>query len=165
VLSHWLRIVRTRAAGPPASIQDRARSPESPHEPDVNIPLCWLAPWWPVSASGRGTREPIAPWWHRAAPGDRAGLVAASYVVAYLSMGLPAVLAGGSDIGLRSPRGALVYSVVIAVLVATTGASMLIHRRPATFRPEPAAAQAETPPETPPGPARSRRACLEPCRT
>jgi MFS family permease len=69
------------------------------------------------------------------APGDRAGLVAAIFVVAYLSFSLPALVAGivGQHVGLRDT--ALVYLAVVAVLVAV--AAVLIGSR---ARPEPAVA-------------------------
>ncbi|HEX5118444.1 MAG TPA: hypothetical protein VFW65_24935 [Pseudonocardiaceae bacterium] len=64
------------------------------------------------------------------APDDRAGLVAAIFIVAYLSFSLPALIAGLADqhFGIRST--ALVYDAVVAVLVAAA-AVLTALRRPA----------------------------------
>jgi MFS family permease len=62
-----------------------------------------------------------------APPDDRAGLITAIYIVGYLSTGIPAVIGGiaTSHYGLR--EAALVYSVAVAVLVASAVA-FLAHR-------------------------------------
>jgi len=64
------------------------------------------------------------------APGDRAGLVAAIFIVAYLSFSVPVVIAGlaSQHFGIRDT--ALVYSAAIAVLVAVAAALTGLHRRP-----------------------------------
>ena len=64
------------------------------------------------------------------APGDRAGLVAAIFIVAYLSFSVPVVIAGlaSQHFGIRVT--ALVYSAAIAVLVAVAAALTGLHRRP-----------------------------------
>ncbi|HEY1574776.1 MAG TPA: MFS transporter [Pseudonocardiaceae bacterium] len=70
------------------------------------------------------------------APDDRAGLVAAIFVVAYLSFSLPALIAGLADqhFGIRDT--ALVYDAVVAVLVAAAAVLTALRRPP---RPEPVA--------------------------
>jgi predicted MFS family arabinose efflux permease len=63
------------------------------------------------------------------APGDRAGLVAAIFIVAYLSFSLPVVIAGlaSQHFGIRDT--ALVYSAAIAVLVAVAAALTGLRRQ------------------------------------
>jgi hypothetical protein len=65
------------------------------------------------------------------APGDRAGMVAAIFIVAYLSFSLPVVIAGvaSQHFGIRDT--ALVYGAAIAVLVAVAAALTGLHRQPA----------------------------------
>jgi MFS family permease len=65
------------------------------------------------------------------APGDRAGLVAAIFIVAYLSFSVPVVIAGlaSQHFGIRDT--ALVYSAVIAVLVAAAAGLTGLRREPA----------------------------------
>ena len=79
--------------------------------------------------------------------GDRAGLIAAIYVVSYLATGVPAVIGGvaTSHYGLR--RTALVYLAVVAGL-AVLAVSLLIGRRIAAN----AAARGLDYPDAPPGP-------------
>lgn len=64
-----------------------------------------------------------------APPGDRAGLITAIYIVSYLALGIPAVIGGiaTSHYGLHDT--ALVYSVVVAALVAVA-LGPLIRRLP-----------------------------------
>jgi MFS family permease len=64
------------------------------------------------------------------APGDRAGLVAAVFIVAYLSFSVPVVIAGlaSQRFGIRDT--ALVYSAAIAVLVAVAVALTGLRRQP-----------------------------------
>ena len=83
-----------------------------------------------------------------AAPADRAGLIAAIFTVSYLSMGLPALIAGIVDtqVGLHST--ALVYSAAVAGLAAAAAATFLFGGTSRTGAPQPAAA----PPPPPPGP-------------
>jgi hypothetical protein len=58
----------------------------------------------------------------RAVPSDRAGLIAAIYIVNYLALGLPALIAGIATTHFGLHDTALVYSVVIALLaVAAAG--------------------------------------------
>jgi predicted MFS family arabinose efflux permease len=84
----------------------------------------------------------------RAAPSDRAGLIAAISIVNYLAFGLPALIAGiaTSHFGLHDT--ALVYSVVIALLAAAAAIGLLFERNAPTPTPRAAA----PPPELPPGP-------------
>jgi MFS family permease len=67
-----------------------------------------------------------------ASPDERAGLIAAIFTVSYLSFSVPALIAGiaSSHYGLRDT--ALVYSVVIAALVAAAAGSFLLRRRAAS---------------------------------
>jgi MFS family permease len=83
-----------------------------------------------------------------AAPADRAGLIAAIFAVSYLSMGLPALIAGIVDtqVGLHST--ALVYSAAVAGLAAAAAATFLFGGTSRTGAPQAAAA----PPPPPPGP-------------
>jgi hypothetical protein len=83
-----------------------------------------------------------------AAPTDRAGLIAAIFSVSYLSMGLPALIAGivAGQVGLHGT--ALVYSAAVAGLAAAAAATLLLGGPSRTAAPEPAAA----PPPPPPGP-------------
>jgi MFS family permease len=64
------------------------------------------------------------------APADRAGLVAAIFIVAYLSFSLPVVIAGlaSQHFGIRDT--ALVYSAATAVLVAAAAALTGLRRSP-----------------------------------
>jgi MFS family permease len=63
-----------------------------------------------------------------AVPGDRAGLIAAIYIVNYLAFSIPALIAGiaTSRVGIRETS--LVYSASIAVLVAAVASSFLFRR-------------------------------------
>jgi MFS family permease len=82
-----------------------------------------------------------------APPRDRAGLIAAIYIVSYLATGIPAVIGGiaTSHYGLHST--ALVYLAVVAGLAALA-VSLLIRRRMATGR----ATRGLDHPDAPPGP-------------
>jgi MFS family permease len=84
----------------------------------------------------------------RAAPGNRAGLIAAISTVNYLAFGLPALIAGiaTSHFGLHDT--ALAYSVVIALLAATAAGGFLFEGDARTRAPRAVA----PPPEQPPGP-------------
>lgn len=64
------------------------------------------------------------------APGDRAGLVSAVFVVAYLSFSVPALVAGvaSQHYGLRAT--ALVYTAAVAVLVAAAAILIALRRPP-----------------------------------
>jgi hypothetical protein len=67
-----------------------------------------------------------------AEPDERAGLIAAIFTVSYLAFSVPALIAGiaTSSYGLR--KTALVYSVVVAALVAGAAGSFLLRRRTAS---------------------------------
>jgi MFS family permease len=64
-----------------------------------------------------------------ASPDERAGLIAAIFTVSYLAFSVPALIAGvaTSHYGLRDT--ALVYSAVVAALVAAAAGSFLFRRR------------------------------------
>jgi hypothetical protein len=64
-----------------------------------------------------------------AAPGQRAGLVAAYFVVSYVAFSIPVVVAGLATTHVGLHRTALVYCAAIAVLAALAAVS-LIFRRP-----------------------------------
>jgi MFS family permease len=83
-----------------------------------------------------------------AAPADRAGLIAAIFAVSYLSMGLPALIAGIVDtqVGLHST--ALVYSAAIAGLAGVAALTFAFGGRSRTGAPQPTAPA----PKMPPGP-------------
>jgi MFS family permease len=82
----------------------------------------------------------------RAAASNRAGLVAATYSVDYLALGLPALIAGvaTSHFGLHDT--ALVYSVVIALLAAAAAGGVLFEGGDRTRAPRAAAPPVEAPP-------------------
>ena len=84
-----------------------------------------------------------------AAPAERAGLIAAIFTVSYLSMGLPALIAGIVDtqVGLHST--ALVYSAAVAGLAAVAAATFAFGGRSRAGTPRQQVAPA---PELPPGP-------------
>src|SRR5258707_11716549 len=63
-----------------------------------------------------------------APPGDRAGLIAAIYIVSYLAFSIPAVIAGAATTRVGLHNTALVYSAVIAALVAAAVGSFLLRR-------------------------------------
>ena len=68
-----------------------------------------------------------------AAPGQRAGLVAAIFIVNYLGLGLPVVIAGVATAHFGLHRTALAYCVATAALVAAAaGGEMLRGQRPAS---------------------------------
>jgi hypothetical protein len=104
-----------------------------------------------------------------ARPEDRAGLIAAIFTVGFLALSIPAVIAGiaTSHYGLHTT--ALVYTPVVAVLVATAAGSVLL--RPArTARDAPPAvpysnssAEPPTIPRTPAEPPRQREATASRC--
>jgi hypothetical protein len=84
----------------------------------------------------------------RAAPSDRAGLIAAISTVQYLAFGLPALIAGiaTSHFGLHDT--ALAYSAVIALLALSAAAGLQFEGSTRTRAPR----AADPPPEPPPGP-------------
>jgi hypothetical protein len=71
----------------------------------------------------------------RAAPGQRAGLIAAYYIASYTAFSIPVVAAGVATTHFGLHRTALVYCAVIAVLAAVAAASLILGRRsPAPVR-------------------------------
>jgi hypothetical protein len=64
-----------------------------------------------------------------AAPGQRAGLIAAYFIASYTAFGIPVVVAGVATTHFGLHRAALVYCAVIAVLAAAAAASQIIRRR------------------------------------
>ena len=74
-----------------------------------------------------------------AGPGQRAGLVAAIWVVFYLAFSVPVVAAGVATTHFGLHQTAVVYSASLAVLAAAAAGSFIIRRRP---RPSPAGARA-----------------------
>jgi MFS family permease len=83
-----------------------------------------------------------------AAPADRAGLIAAIFTVSYLSMGLPALIAGIVDTQVGLHGTALGYSAAVAGLAAVA-ASTFLSRGSSRARVRQPAAPA---PDLPPGP-------------
>jgi hypothetical protein len=69
----------------------------------------------------------------RAVPGQRAGLIAAIFIVSYLAFSGPVVIAGVATTHVGLHRTALVYCAVIAVLVAVAAGSLIV-RRPSPSR-------------------------------
>jgi MFS family permease len=70
---------------------------------------------------------PLAP------PGQRAGLVAAIFIISFLGLSIPALIAGVATTHVGLHRTALAYCVAVAVLVAVAAGSLMLRRRgPAT---------------------------------
>jgi hypothetical protein len=65
----------------------------------------------------------------RAAPGQRAGLIAAYYLASYTAFSIPVVAAGVATTHFGLHRTALVYCAVIAVLAAVAAASLIFRQR------------------------------------
>jgi MFS family permease len=65
----------------------------------------------------------------RAAPGQRAGLIAAYYIASYVAFSIPVVAAGVATTHDGLHRTALVYGTVIAILAAVAAASLIFRRR------------------------------------
>jgi MFS family permease len=65
----------------------------------------------------------------RAAPGQRAGLIAAYFIASYLAFSIPVVVAGMAITRFGLHRTALVYCAVIAVLAAVAAGSLIFRRR------------------------------------
>ena len=80
-----------------------------------------------------------------AGPGQRAGLVAAIWIVFYLAFSVPVVAAGVATTHFGLHHTAEVYSAVLAVLAAAAAGIFLFHRRSRTRGPDPAAARAGPP--------------------
>ena len=90
-----------------------------------------------------------------AAPAERAGLIAAIFTVSYLSMGLPALIAGLLDTQVGLHGTALVYSAAVAGLAALAASTFVFGGRSRAGTPQqPAAAPANLPSPLPlpPGP-------------
>src|SRR5580692_589547 len=64
-----------------------------------------------------------------ARPGQRAGLIAASWIVFYLAFSVPVLIAGVAVTHFGLHRTAVVYSAALAVLAAAAAASFLSRRR------------------------------------
>ena len=80
-----------------------------------------------------------------AAPGRRAGLIAAYFIVSYAAFSIPVVAAGVAITHVGLHRTALVYCAAVAVLAAAAAGSLIYGRRsrsdaPSSGRHEPAAA-------------------------
>ena len=73
-----------------------------------------------------------------AEPDDRAGLVAAIYIVGYLSFSVPALIAGVATTKFGLHLTALVYSASLAVLAAAAVCILLIRHGGKPARPAPA---------------------------
>ena len=70
---------------------------------------------------------PLAP------PGQRAGLVAAIFIISFLGLSIPALIAGVATTHVGLHRTALAYCAAVAVLVAVAAGSLMLRRRgPAT---------------------------------
>jgi hypothetical protein len=68
-----------------------------------------------------------------AAPGQRAGLIAAIFIVNFLGLSIPALIAGVATAHFGLHRTALAYCVAVAALVAVAAGSLLLRGRgPAT---------------------------------
>jgi MFS family permease len=77
----------------------------------------------------------------RAAPGQRAGLVAAYFIASYLAFSIPVLAAGIATTQVGLHRTALFYCAAIAVLAAVAAGSLIFRRR-SRHVPDPPAAQA-----------------------
>jgi predicted MFS family arabinose efflux permease len=64
-----------------------------------------------------------------AAPGQRAGLVAAIFIVNFLGLSIPALIAGVETTHFGLHRTALAYCVATAALVAVAAGSLMLRRR------------------------------------
>ena len=64
-----------------------------------------------------------------AAPGQRAGLIAAYFIASYTAFSIPVVAAGVATTHVGLHRTALVYCAVIAVLAAVAAAGLIVRRR------------------------------------
>jgi hypothetical protein len=137
---------------------DRRRVPEArPHEEEVAIPriesaLAYglLAGWQTLRPAAAQRRHVRSRHTHRsgcsghivsarAAPGERAGLVAACFVVSYVAFSIPVVTAGVATTHVGLHRTALVYCAAIAVLAAVAAGSLLFRKRSAAPSADPAA--------------------------
>ena len=69
------------------------------------------------------TLIPLAP------PGQRAGLIAAIFIISFLGLSIPALIAGVATAHFGLHRTALAYCVAIAALVAVAAGSLMLRRR------------------------------------
>jgi hypothetical protein len=68
-----------------------------------------------------------------AAPAQRAGLIAAIFIINFLGLSIPALIAGVATAHVGLHRTALAYCAAIAALVAVAAGSLMFHGRgPAT---------------------------------
>ena len=68
-----------------------------------------------------------------AAPGQRAGLISAIFIISFLGLSIPVVIAGVATAHFGLHRTALAYCVAMAALVAVAAGSLMLRRRgPAT---------------------------------
>ena len=68
-----------------------------------------------------------------AAPAQRAGLIAAIFIINFLGLSIPVVIAGVATAHVGLHRTALAYCVAMAALVAAAAGSLMLRRRgPAT---------------------------------
>src|SRR5207302_7792690 len=81
-----------------------------------------------------------------AAPGERAGFIAAIYIVSYLAFSIPALIAGVATSRFGLHGTALVYCASIGALVTAAAVSFLFRKGRPSGRPAPAAAQTDLPP-------------------
>jgi MFS family permease len=82
-----------------------------------------------------------------ATPGQRAGLLAAIFIVAYLAFSVPALIAGAATTKFGLHSTALVYSASLAALAAAAAGTLLVRSGSQPARPSPA-----WPAVMPPGP-------------
>jgi hypothetical protein len=82
-----------------------------------------------------------------AAPNQRAGLLAAIFIVTYLAFSVPALIAGVATTKFGLHSTALVYSASLAILVAAVAGTLLVRPGGQPARPAPA-----SPAVMPPGP-------------
>jgi MFS family permease len=80
-----------------------------------------------------------------AEPADRAGLVAAVYIVGYLAFSVPALAAGVATTRFGLHSTALVYSVSLAALAAAAGGLVLLRPGGKPTRPHPASTGRQRP--------------------
>ncbi|HJZ26117.1 MAG TPA: hypothetical protein VJ370_07555 [Streptosporangiaceae bacterium] len=72
---------------------------------------------------------PLAP------PGRRAGLIAAIFIISFLGLSIPALIAGVATAHFGLHRTALAYCVAVAALVAAAAGSLILTRRGAGSHP------------------------------
>ena len=72
-----------------------------------------------------GLRTIIAP----AEPGHRAGVISVAYVISYLALGLPAILAGALVVHSTVTRTAEEFGAAVILLAALTAAGLVLSAR------------------------------------